>query len=100
MSWKAFKLLLSLLTPLKPLQPHARENQYCTPSVSPTPFFTPSVTPVSLLSDCSNPQSRESRYFKTWKRLRYVEDHMLMTAIADITGQRSVPFGDGALIFR
>lgn len=43
---------------------------------------------------------RESRYFKTWKKLRYVEDHMLMTAIADITGQRSVPFGDAALLFR
>ena len=43
---------------------------------------------------------RESRYFKTWKRLRFVEEHMLMTAIADITDQRSVPFGDGALIFK
>ena len=45
-------------------------------------------------------ERRESRYFKTWKKLRSVEDHMVMTAIADLTGQRTVPFGDGALIFR
>ncbi|DBA79501.1 TPA: hypothetical protein ACH3X2_007768 [Trebouxia sp. C0005] len=56
------------------------------------------IRPKLSMADDGN--YRESRYFKTWKRLRYVEDHMLMTAIADITGQRSVPFGDGALIFR
>lgn len=56
------------------------------------------IRPKLSMADDGN--YRESRYFKTWKRLRYVEDHMLMTAIADLTGQRSVPFGDGALIFR
>lgn len=40
---------------------------------------------------------RETRYFKTWKSERGVEDHGLPPEIREITGQRMCSFGDAAL---
>ena len=40
---------------------------------------------------------RESRYFKSWKRAREVEDHGLPPEIREVTGQRTCPLGDAAL---
>lgn len=41
--------------------------------------------------------NRESRHFKSWKRVREVEEHGLPPEIRDVTGQRSCPMGDAAL---
>ncbi|KAL0640035.1 glutamine-dependent NAD(+) synthetase [Maublancomyces gigas] len=40
---------------------------------------------------------REMRYFTGWGRVKYVEEYYLPRMIAEITGQRKVPFGDAAI---
>ena len=47
-----------------------------------------------------NIQCRESRYFKSWKRPREVEEHGLPPEIRAVTGQRTCPLGDAALQLR
>jgi len=40
---------------------------------------------------------RETRYFKTWKSTRQVEQYCLPPEIREITGQRTCSFGNAAL---
>ncbi|KAI5780823.1 hypothetical protein EDC01DRAFT_620360 [Geopyxis carbonaria] len=40
---------------------------------------------------------REMRYFTPWGRRRYVEEYYLPRIMANISGQRKVPFGDAAI---
>lgn len=40
---------------------------------------------------------REMRYFTGWGRVKYVEEYYLPRMIAEITGQRKVPFGDAVI---
>ena len=40
---------------------------------------------------------RETRYFKTWKSSREIEQHGLPPEIREITGQRTCSFGNAAL---
>lgn len=37
---------------------------------------------------------RELRWFTPWTKLKQTEDHFLPRMIKDITGQKTVPFGD------
>ncbi|CAL8465594.1 g5130 [Coccomyxa elongata] len=53
------------------------------------------IRPKLAMADDGN--YRESRYFKSWKRVREVEDHGLPPEIREVTGQRTCPFGDAAL---
>lgn len=43
---------------------------------------------------------REARYFAAWRWRRRLEPHPLPESIRELTGQASVPFGDGALQLR
>lgn len=56
------------------------------------------IRPKLYLADDGN--YRESRWFAGWKARRATEEHGLPPEIQQITGQRSVPFGDAALCFR
>ncbi|CAG0914199.1 unnamed protein product [Notodromas monacha] len=49
---------------------------------------------------CDDGNYRESRWFTAWRKDRIVEDHYLPRMISAITGQDSVPFGDGVLSLR
>ena len=40
---------------------------------------------------------RETRYFKTWKSTRMVEQYGLPPEIKEVTGQRTCSFGNAAL---
>eukprot|EP00899_Mesostigma_viride_P006656 jgi/Mesvir1/15992/Mv08298-RA.1 len=42
---------------------------------------------------------RELRWFSTWKHRNQVEDFLLPPLLQDVTGQRTVPFGDASLRF-
>lgn len=37
------------------------------------------------------------RYFATWKHRGLLEEHSLPAEVAEVTGQRDAPFGDGVL---
>lgn len=43
---------------------------------------------------------REMRYFTPWQRPREVEDYYLESIVGNITGQRTVPFGDAVISTR
>lgn len=40
---------------------------------------------------------REARWFTAWTKTRQIEDHYLPRMIRNITGQETVPFGDGVI---
>lgn len=42
---------------------------------------------------------RETRWFTAWQHPKKIEDHQLPPAVAAVTGQSRVPFGDAALEF-
>ncbi|OWA53461.1 Glutamine-dependent NAD(+) synthetase [Hypsibius exemplaris] len=49
---------------------------------------------------CDDGNYRETRWFMAWAKERIVEDHYLPRMITDITGQHTVPFGDGVLALK
>uniref|UniRef100_A0A8C0YA68 Glutamine-dependent NAD(+) synthetase n=1 Tax=Cyprinus carpio carpio TaxID=630221 RepID=A0A8C0YA68_CYPCA len=53
------------------------------------------IRPKMLLANYGN--NREFRWFSPWSRPRYVEEYFLPRMIQDLTGQTTVPFGDGVL---
>lgn len=53
------------------------------------------IRPKMILCDDGN--YRESRWFTPWKKHRKVEEYFLPRMIQDITGQKTVPFGDGVI---
>lgn len=53
------------------------------------------IRPKMLLANYGN--NREFRWFSPWSRPRYVEEYFLPRIIQDVTGQTTVPFGDGVL---
>jgi NAD+ synthase (glutamine-hydrolysing) len=53
------------------------------------------IRPKLFLADDGN--YRESRWFTPWTRKLTVEDFYLPRFIIDITGQTTVPFGEGAI---
>jgi NAD+ synthase (glutamine-hydrolysing) len=53
------------------------------------------IRPKSSLANDGN--YREMRYFSPWLRERYVEKYYLESVVAEITGQRTVPFGDAII---
>lgn len=68
--------------------------QSCPPCVCPFPSLI-LLTRVTHLVHTT--YQRELRHFAPWNNHRQVEDHILPSMIRDITGQTSVPFGDGVL---
>jgi hypothetical protein len=65
------------------------------PAASPT---QPCVTPViSLLQSITSLLCSSASYFATWKHKGQLEQHRLPAEVAELTGQGSVPFGDGVL---
>ncbi|XP_077999861.1 glutamine-dependent NAD(+) synthetase-like [Glandiceps talaboti] len=46
---------------------------------------------------CNSGNYREMRWFKGWAKIRTVEDYYLPRMISEITGQRTVPIGDGVI---
>ncbi|XP_070564426.1 glutamine-dependent NAD(+) synthetase-like [Ptychodera flava] len=46
---------------------------------------------------CNQGNYRELRWFKGWAKIRTVEDYCLPRMISEITGQRTVPIGDGVI---
>ncbi|KAJ8315536.1 hypothetical protein KUTeg_007686 [Tegillarca granosa] len=46
---------------------------------------------------CNDGNYRETRWFTAWAKSKLVEDHFLPRMIQDITGQKTVPFGDAVL---
>uniref|UniRef100_A0A7I4BDN0 Glutamine-dependent NAD(+) synthetase n=3 Tax=Physcomitrium patens TaxID=3218 RepID=A0A7I4BDN0_PHYPA len=55
------------------------------------------VRPKLYLANDGN--YRELRWFSSWKRLRELETYQLPECIREVTGQETVPFGDGYLSF-
>jgi NAD+ synthase (glutamine-hydrolysing) len=53
------------------------------------------IRPKSSLANDGN--YREMRYFTPWLRERYTESYYLESVVAEITGQRTVPFGDAII---
>uniref|UniRef100_A0A9J7XG46 Glutamine-dependent NAD(+) synthetase n=2 Tax=Cyprinus carpio TaxID=7962 RepID=A0A9J7XG46_CYPCA len=53
------------------------------------------IRPKMLLANYGN--NREFRWFSPWSRPRHVEEYFLPRMIQDVTGQTTVPFGDGVL---
>ncbi|XP_067120928.1 glutamine-dependent NAD(+) synthetase [Centruroides vittatus] len=53
------------------------------------------IRPKMMLCDDGN--YRESRWFTPWKKCRKVEEYFLPRMIRDVTGQKTVPFGDGVI---
>ncbi|XP_059153927.1 glutamine-dependent NAD(+) synthetase-like [Physella acuta] len=53
------------------------------------------IRPKIMLANEGN--YREPRWFTAWKKLKEVEDHYLPRMIYEITGQRTVPFGDAII---
>lgn len=56
------------------------------------------LRPKMILADDGN--YREPRWFAAWQRPRTIEDHPLPRMIRAVTGQETVPFGDGAIATR
>ncbi|XP_057192116.1 glutamine-dependent NAD(+) synthetase [Triplophysa rosa] len=53
------------------------------------------IRPKMLLANYGN--NREFRWFSPWSQPRRVEEYFLPRMIQDVTGQSTVPFGDGVL---
>lgn len=53
------------------------------------------IRPKMLLANYGN--NREFRWFSPWSQPRHVEEYFLPRMIQDVTGQSTVPFGDGVL---
>ncbi|KAH8603085.1 glutamine-dependent NAD(+) synthetase [Bisporella sp. PMI_857] len=53
------------------------------------------IRPKLFLADDGN--YREGRWFTPWAKARYVEDYYLERIVGEITGQKTVPFGDAVL---
>ncbi|KAJ3039080.1 glutamine-dependent NAD(+) synthetase [Rhizophlyctis rosea] len=53
------------------------------------------IRPKMFLANDGN--YREMRWFASWRKTRQLEDHYLPRMIAEITGQTTVPFGDGVI---
>ncbi|XP_030622298.1 glutamine-dependent NAD(+) synthetase [Chanos chanos] len=53
------------------------------------------IRPKMLLANNGN--NREFRWFSAWSQPRHVEEYFLPRIIQDVTGQTTVPFGDGVL---
>ncbi|XP_064617511.1 glutamine-dependent NAD(+) synthetase-like isoform X2 [Liolophura sinensis] len=53
------------------------------------------IRPKTTLCDDGN--YRETRWFSCWAKKQQTEEYFLPGIIRDITGQRSVPFGDGVV---
>ncbi|XP_056615131.1 glutamine-dependent NAD(+) synthetase [Triplophysa dalaica] len=53
------------------------------------------IRPKMLLANYGN--NREFRWFSPWSQPRLVEEYFLPRMIQDVTGQSTVPFGDGVL---
>ncbi|ROL41207.1 Glutamine-dependent NAD(+) synthetase [Anabarilius grahami] len=53
------------------------------------------IRPKMLLANYGN--NREFRWFSPWSRPRHIEEYFLPRMIQDVTGQTTVPFGDGVL---
>ncbi|XP_055070350.2 glutamine-dependent NAD(+) synthetase [Misgurnus anguillicaudatus] len=53
------------------------------------------IRPKMLLANYGN--NREFRWFSPWSQPRHVEEYFLPRMIQDVTGQATVPFGDGVL---
>ncbi|XP_052004363.1 glutamine-dependent NAD(+) synthetase isoform X2 [Xyrauchen texanus] len=53
------------------------------------------IRPKMLLANYGN--NREFRWFSPWTRPRHTEEYFLPRMIQDVTGQDTVPFGDGVL---
>ncbi|KAL4642031.1 glutamine-dependent NAD(+) synthetase [Arapaima gigas] len=53
------------------------------------------IRPKMLLASHGN--NREFRWFSPWNKPRHVEEYSLPRMIQDVTGQQTVPFGDGVL---
>nr|XP_006642713.1 PREDICTED: glutamine-dependent NAD(+) synthetase isoform X1 [Lepisosteus oculatus] len=54
------------------------------------------IRPKMLLANGGN--YREFRWFSPWKKTRHVEEFVLPEMIQEVTGQETVPFGDGILV--
>ena len=52
------------------------------------------------LTMCDDGNYRETRWFTAWTRRRELEDFSLPRMITDLTGQITVPFGDGVIALR
>jgi len=52
------------------------------------------------LTMCDDGNYRETRWFTAWTRKQEIEDYSLPRMITDVTGQTSVPFGDGVIALR
>lgn len=53
------------------------------------------IRPKSSLANDGN--YREMRYFTPWLKERYTEPYYLESVVSEITGQRTVPFGDAII---
>ncbi|CAG5125956.1 unnamed protein product, partial [Candidula unifasciata] len=53
------------------------------------------IRPKIMLANEGN--YREPRWFTAWTKLKETEDHFLPRMLQEITGQRTVPFGDAVL---
>lgn len=53
------------------------------------------IRPKASLANDGN--YREMRYFTPWLRERYIENYYLESVVAELTGQRTVPFGDAII---
>lgn len=52
------------------------------------------------LAMCDDGNYRETRWFTAWTKLRTLEEFSLPRMITEITGQTTVPIGDGVLALR
>jgi len=46
---------------------------------------------------CDDGNYRETRWFTAWTKIRTLEDYALPRLITEVTGQTTVPFGDGVI---
>ncbi|KAG8240343.1 hypothetical protein J437_LFUL000818 [Ladona fulva] len=53
------------------------------------------IRPKMILCDDGN--YRESRWFTPWSKVKTLEDYYLPRIITSVTGQKTVPFGDGVI---
>ena len=52
------------------------------------------------LTMCDDGNYRETRWFTAWTMRQEIEDYCLPRMITDLSGQTTVPFGDGVIALR
>ena len=64
-------------------------------------FFNGQVVMIRpKLTMCDDGNYRETRWFTAWTRRQQLEEYRLPRMITELTGQTSVPFGDGVIALR